>query len=214
MNHADPVTEFHRWYYDAELWNKTYFLGVRTLKCVFDLWQYQEILTELRPDLVVETGCYLGGATLFFSTILEMVNPNGQVITVETNPDRIDPSVRARSNIEIIAGSSTDPTIASLLRTRRAACSGLAFFIFDARPRKDHVLSEMINFREVIQPSDYLVVEDSNVNGHPVLPEWGPGPMEAIREYEKLYPADYVHDEQREQKFGVTFAPYGFMRRR
>jgi cephalosporin hydroxylase len=57
----------------------------------------------------------------------------------------------------------------------------------------------------------YLIVEDSNVNGHPVLPEYGPGPWEAIGEFLAAN-RDFVADASRE-KFLMTFNPRGFLKR-
>ncbi|WP_285161990.1 CmcI family methyltransferase, partial [Mycobacterium tuberculosis] len=48
-------------------------------------------------------------------------------------------------------------------------------------------------------------------NGHPVLPGFGPGPYEAIEAYEDEFPNDYKHDAERENKFGWTSAPNGFL---
>jgi cephalosporin hydroxylase len=49
------------------------------------------------------------------------------------------------------------------------------------------------------------------MNGHPVCPHWGEGPLEAIAEYEQRHPTDYQHDTARETKFGFTYAPRGFL---
>jgi cephalosporin hydroxylase len=58
---------------------------------------------------------------------------------------------------------------------------------------------------------DYVVVEDGNLNGHPVLPGWGPGPYEALSAYFEEFPDDYTRDTRRECKFGFTFATSGFL---
>ncbi len=207
----DVITGFHRWYYENNVWDRTSFLGVKCLKSVLDLWNYQEILAEIRPGLVIEMGSYLGGATLFFSVILAKINPDGAVIALDTKPDRIDPRVCGQENVRIVCASSTDPSTAALLKNERIGRAGPAFVILDTKHDKEHVLAEMINLRSVLKSGDYLIVEDSNFNGHPVLPGFGPGPMEAIMEYETLYPDDYVHDSSRENKFGFTFAPRGFL---
>jgi cephalosporin hydroxylase len=68
--------------------------------------------------------------------------------------------------------------------------------------------------REILGPGDYLVVEDGNINGHPVLPGWGEGPWEALDEYFRRYPDDYLRDEARERRFGFTFAPRGYLIRK
>ena len=61
-----------------------------------------------------------------------------------------------------------------------------------------------------MRSGDYLVVEDSCVNGHPVRPEFGPGPMEAIDAFVAANPGVLIPDAEREEKFACTFAPRGY----
>jgi cephalosporin hydroxylase len=68
--------------------------------------------------------------------------------------------------------------------------------------------------RPVLVSGDYMIVEDSSINGHPILPSFGPGPFEAVDEYFLQYPEDYRYDTAREAKFGFTFATRGFLIRR
>jgi cephalosporin hydroxylase len=65
-----------------------------------------------------------------------------------------------------------------------------------------------------MQSGDYLVVEDSCVNGHPVRPDFGPGPMEAIEAYLAANPGVLTADTEREEKFACTFAPRGYYRKK
>jgi len=72
------------------------------------------------------------------------------------------------------------------------------------------VLRELQAYVPLMRPGDYLVVEDSCVNGHPVRPDFGPGPMEAIEDFLRAHPGDLLADSPREEKFGCTFAPRGY----
>ncbi len=58
---------------------------------------------------------------------------------------------------------------------------------------------------------NYLIVEDTNINGHPVLKSFGPGPMEAIQEF-LARNEDFIIDRNRE-KFFMTFNPEGYLKR-
>ncbi|HTY35194.1 CmcI family methyltransferase, partial [Mycobacterium sp.] len=101
--------------------------------------------------------------------------------------------------------------IAEHIRRLRSEFPGKVFAILDSDHSMNHVLAEMKLLRPLLSAGDYLIVEDSNMNGHPVLPGWGPGPYEAIEAYEHEFPNDYTHDVARENKFGWTQAPNGYL---
>ena len=210
---ADPAENFHRWYYDNGVWETVRFLGVPCLKSVMDLWNYQEILFDLKPALVVEFGTRHGGSALYFSMIGQRINPLLRVLTVDIEDHLLDPQVPTFPGIEFMKSSSTAPAVAARIAELRRATPGPMFAILDSDHRMPHVLEEMLSLRDVTRPGDYLIVEDGNINGHPVLPGWGPGPLEAVEAYFARFPSDYVSDTERERKFGFTFAPGGFLRR-
>jgi cephalosporin hydroxylase len=205
---------YHRWYYDAGVWCSTTFLGIPSLKSVSDMWNYQEIIVERKPSLVIEFGTSYGGSALVFSTILQAVSPGARLLTVDAAPQMVAPAVSANPHIECLASETTHPRVAERIAELRRERPGRVFAILDSDHQAHHVLGEMRLLRPLLTAGDYLVVEDSNINGHPVLPGWGPGPMEAVDAYEREHPGDYDHDVQRERKFGLTFAPRGFLVRR
>ena len=51
--------EYHKWYYNTQVFNKITWMGVNTQKSPSDMWNYQEILFELKPSLVIEFGTTL-----------------------------------------------------------------------------------------------------------------------------------------------------------
>src|SRR5918999_422835 len=70
----EVVDRFHLLYRDGlRLDKKTYWRGARVIKCPLDLWIYQELISELRPDLIVETGTMYGGSAFYFASILDLV---------------------------------------------------------------------------------------------------------------------------------------------
>jgi cephalosporin hydroxylase len=88
---------------------------------------------------------------------------------------------------------------------------GPLFMILDSDHSKAHVLRELEVMTPLLRQGDYLVVEDTCVNGHPVRPEFGPGPMEALEEFLHTRAGLFLPDYEREAKFGFTAAPAGYL---
>lgn len=212
-------TAYHRWYYNTDVWRHVTFMGVYCAKNVLDLWNYQEIMWELRPGLVVEFGTYAGGTALYLSWVMKSVQLFGDglrpnVVTVDIDHSPLHNFCRVghgMTGIIPILLKSTDPSVS--LNIIRIGASPI-LCVLDSDHSKPNVLAELEMLRDLTLPGDYVIVEDSNINGHPVLPDFGPGPWEAIEEYERRHPNDYEHDTKRENKFGMTFNPSGYLRRK
>ena len=207
----DPGLGYHHWYYNHAVWDRTSWLGIKVWKSVSDMWNYQEIIFDLKPSLIVEFGTFCGGSALFFSSILQAVGNPYKVLSVDISHDNLDPKAKLDENVEFMLESSAAQKTAQRVAALRAEFPGTVFAILDSDHSKQHVLAEMLLLKPLLQPGDYLVVEDSNINGHPVLPGWGDGPYEAIQEYFEHFPNDYEPDREREKKFGFTFAEAGFL---
>jgi cephalosporin hydroxylase len=110
----------------------------------------------------------------------------------------------------VIESSSTGSAVADRMQQLRDEFPVRVFAILDSDHAKQHVLAELKLLRPLLGAGDYVVVEDSSVNGRPVLTGWSPGPYEAIEEYVAEFPGDYTHDSHREGKFGWSFATNGF----
>ena len=199
---------FHRLYYSpaSRTWSNTYWLGTQTQKCPLDLWIYQEILHELQPAAIVETGTASGGSALFLASVCDLLG-HGEIMTV----DIVERKRPAHPRVTYVSGSSTAPETAARVRQFVGDRSPV-LVILDSDHSKTHVTEELRLYSPLVTPGSYVVVEDTNVNGHPVAPEHGPRPMEAVREFLEDSP-EFVVDEARE-KFFLTFNPHGFLRRR
>ncbi len=204
---------YHLWYFNNWVWTQTSWLGVQTYKSPMDMWNYQEILVSLRPSLIVEFGTWHGGSALFFAGVMRQIGKPFVVFSVDIASEQISEKAKSDPDIRLLTMSSVREEVRMAIEKLRAENPGPVFAILDSDHSKDHVLGEMMNLRDVLVTGDYLIVEDSNVNGHPVLSGFGPGPYEAIEEYFHRFPNDYEHDSGREHKFGFSFAPGGFLRR-
>lgn len=203
------VEDFHRLYYDeAErggTWKNTWWRGVATHKCPLDLWVYQEIIHELRPDAIVETGTYQGGSALYLAAVCDFVG-NGRVISIDIDHQ---PGLPEHERITYLLGSSTSAEIVERVRTEVER--GSVMVVLDSDHSAEHVGNELRAYAPLVTVGSYLIVEDTNVNGNPILPGWGPGPREAVDSFLKENDG-YVVDESRE-KFFMTFNPGGYLRR-
>ncbi len=207
----EAATAYHRWYYDGRVWDTTTWAGVKALKSPMDMWNYQEILAERRPRLIVELGTRFGGGTLFFASVLRQLGHRGKILTVDVDEGTIDERVKREPLVEVMVASSTSDEVARRIEQLRQEYPGPLFAILDSDHRREHVLGELRLLRPLLRSGDYVVVEDSNLNGHPVLPSFGPGPYEAVEAYFAEHPDDYERDFAREAKFGFTFATRGFL---
>ena len=86
-----------------------------------------------------------------------------------------------------------------------------AWSILDSDHTEAHVSRELELLAPYVTPGSYLIVEDTNINGHPTYPTFGPGPYEAVSTFLRAHP-EFVVDTARE-KFLMTFNPGGFLRR-
>lgn len=205
------VKRFNQIYYDSNVWKRTRFLGIPAQQNPCDLWIIQEIITELKPDFIVETGTYKGGSTLFFAAILEKINDRGKVISIDVNP-QIDAASQFdtfKNRVEIIKGNSVSSKVIQMIAQRVKNDSVLV--TLDSLHTKEHVLREMNLYSKFVSLGSYMIVQDTNINGHPVYPKFGPGPMEAVEEF-LGHNKDFEIDHSKE-KFLLTSYPSGYLKR-
>ena len=83
--------------------------------------------------------------------------------------------------------------------------------ILDSDHYEPHVSKELNAYHDIVSPGCYLIVEDTNVNGRPVLPDFGAGPGEAVDKFIATH-SEFVVDRDRE-RFLMTLNPGGYLRR-
>jgi len=205
----NPVASgYLRWFYDQGVWKGMHYRGVRILKFPSDLWNYQEIFTEHRIEWVLEAGTRHGGSAVYFADLLRLNGSRGRVISIDV--DRQANMVGEYPGIDFLHGDSASPEMVARVTEMLPAQRGNLFLILDSDHSKQHVRRELDAWVPFLRKGDYLVVEDGCVNGHPVRPDFGPGPYEAIMEFLAAHPDVLTHDASREGKFGCTFSPCGY----
>ena len=199
------VARAHDVLYESDAWTEATSLGAQALKNALDLWVYQEIVVETKPELIVETGTYRGGSALFLASLCDLVG-RGEVVSIDIEPERAD--YPAHPRITYLGGrSSTDPAVVDEVRTRAADRPLLV--ILDSDHSQAHVEAELATYAPLVPVGCYLIVEDSNIGQ--IRKDLMPGPFEAVETF--LARSDeFVIDRARE-KFLITFIPSGYLRR-
>lgn len=200
---------FHEVYYYNRLWEQAHWFGVPAWKCPLDLWVVQEIIAETKPDVIVECGTALGGSAMFFASICRLAG-RGRIISIDVK----DPTgLPSDPLVEYIHGSSIDEATRERVRSKIAPDERV-MLVLDSLHNEAHVRAELELWGGLVSSGCYCVVEDTNINGHPVYtdyePDAGPGAYEAVDAY--LETTDrFVRDTGRE-KLLLTFNPGGFLR--
>jgi cephalosporin hydroxylase len=209
---AYVVDRFQQIWYDAKVpWNHNRWMGIQAAQNPMDAWMIQEIIFDTRPDFIVECGAFHGGSAAAWATFLREANPAGRVISVDIE-DRMQkarelPVVKER--VVFLVGSSTAPEIVKQVRERVG--DKRAMVILDSLHTQAHVLKELQLYSPLVQVGDYLIVQDTNVNGHPVHPGFGPGPQEAVQAF--LAATDAFEPDRGRERLVLTFSPNGYLRR-
>ena len=191
-------------YYQASVVTKqVHYRGVRTWKNVFDLWVIQEIIHETQPEIVIEIGCKFAGTTLWLSDTMKTV-ASGSVISVDLKRPQID----FPENVQFIEGDSIAPGTVEQVASLRGGQRTM--LLADGNHAADHVFQELVLYGPMVAPGCYFVVEDGIVD---VMdwPQYQPGPLVAVQRFLSEN-SSFVADERRE-KFILTYAPGGFLKR-
>lgn len=207
---SNIINLFHQLYYNTSTytWNDTKWRGIRLAKCPLDLWQYQEIIVETKPDIIIETGTWCGGSALFLRDMLTLAHRGmwGTVFTIDKQP-AVELGI---PGVVQLVDDSVSPNVVSTVKGYISEHTKV-MVILDSDHSKKHVLRELETWAQFVTEGCYLIVEDTNVNGHPVRIEHGSGPWEALEEWLPKH-FEFKHDGYRE-RFMMTFNPYGYYKR-
>lgn len=205
------ATEFFRQYYGRGIHRTTNWYGVPIQQTPTDMWMIQQILAELKPDFLIETGTFKGGSALYYASVVQGLDAPTKIVTVDIE-GQLDKALEYpvfRDRVIPIVGDSVGPD--TIRRISDIVQGKPALVLLDSYHRKDHVLRELEIYARFVPVGGYMIVFDTDLNGHPVRPDYGPGPMEAVEEFLKTDDR-FVSDVSRE-RFMLTMCPNGYLKR-
>jgi cephalosporin hydroxylase len=201
---------FMLWYGQPErTFQDTHWLGTKVVKPPFDLWVYQEIIYETRPDVVVETGTYRGGSAHFMASVFDLLG-HGRITTIDIE----DLERPQHPRITYLSGDSIAPDMVERVK-ESIGPDEKVMVILDSAHNRNHVLEEMRAYGPLVKRGQYMVVEDTHINLHvpqppPHRPYPRPGPLKAVWDY--LAETDRFEIDRAREKFFLTFNPSGYLR--
>lgn len=194
-------------------------LGIPIIQYPQDMMAMQEIIYEVQPDLIIETGIAHGGSLIFYASILEMLG-KGEVlgIDIEIRPhNRLAIETHPLyKRIKMIEGSSLDGQI--IEQVKQFAQNKTTLVALDSHHSHDHVLQELKLYAPFVTKDSYLVVFDTIIEDLSAdllfNRPWGPGnnPKTAVWEFLKQNP-QFKIDKQIENKLIITVASDGYLKR-
>ncbi|MDE2060748.1 MAG: cephalosporin hydroxylase family protein [candidate division NC10 bacterium] len=194
-------------------------LGRPIIQYPQDMIATQEIIWEVKPDIIIETGIAHGGSLIYYASLLELIG-HGDVMGID-----IDIRAHNRAAIEahpmfkrisLLEGSSIAPDIVE--QVRDVAEGKRTLVVLDSNHTHDHVLAELVAYAPLVSVGSYCVVMDTVVEDMPedFFPDrpWGKGnnPKTAVWEFLKTHP-EFEIDKSIEHKLLITVAPDGYLRR-
>lgn len=187
-----------------------------------DMIAMQEIIWELQPDLIIETGIAHGGSLIYYASLLELIG-KGQVLGIDIDiRDHNRKEIEAHpmmKRIKMIQGSSIDAATVELVAAE-AAGKEKVLVVLDSNHTHEHVLAELQYYAPMVSLNSYIVVFDTIVERLPnnyipgVQRPWaiGNNPMSAVDAFLKEND-QFEINQAIDNKLLISVAPRGYLRR-
>jgi cephalosporin hydroxylase len=211
-------------------WNQKYtytftWMGRPIIQLPEDLIRIQEVIHEVRPDVIVESGIAHGGSVVYYASLCKVFG-QGRVIGVDIE---IRPHNRAALErhaladlFTLIEGSSIDPAIVQRVADQIRP-NEKTLVVLDSCHTRDHVLAELEAYSKFVSLGSYIVVMDGIMRLVADVPrgqaDWAEdNPISAVETFVRDHP-EFVVEQPRwafnesELRTNITHAPRGFLRR-
>jgi cephalosporin hydroxylase len=196
-------------------------LGVPIIQFPQDILITQELVWNVKPDVILETGIARGGSLIFYSSLMQMLGNGGKVIGIdidirEHNRNVIESHPMSK-NIEMITGSSIDDSIFQKAK-ELIGPDKKVLVILDSNHTADHVSKELDLYSQLVSKDSYMIVFDTVIEDLPdkfnANRSWGKGnsPKNSVHKFLEEN-KNFTLDKKIENKALMSVAPDGFLKR-
>jgi cephalosporin hydroxylase/nucleoside-diphosphate-sugar epimerase len=184
-----------------------------------DMVAMQELIWDIKPDLIIETGIAHGGSLIYYASIMELIG-KGEILGVDIDiRDHNKKEIEAHpmfKRIKMIQGSAIDPAIIEQVK-KHAEGKKTIMVSLDSNHTHDHVLKELELYSPFVTVGSYCVVFDTIVEDLPkgsIDRPWdvGNNPKTAVFEFLKTNDK-FVIDKHIDNKLLISVAPDGYLKR-
>lgn len=206
-------------------------LGRPIIQYPQDIVATQEIIFDVKPDLIIETGIAHGGSLIFSSSqlcildVMEGIDPRtssrkviGIDIDIRTHNRNAIDNHPLSFKIEMIEGSSIDEKIVEKVKNISKNYKNILVFL-DSNHDENHVLGELNAYANLVSKNSYCIVYDTSIEeipqGRYSDRSWdvGNNPMSAIKKWLPNNP-NFEINKEIDEKLMISDAPHGYLRRR
>ena len=187
-----------------------------------DMIAMQEIIYEVKPDLIIETGVAHGGSIVYYASLLELIGTGGLVLGIDIdirkhNRDLIEEHPMMK-RIQLIEGSSVSDEVINQVKAIVSKKKTIMVCL-DSNHTHEHVLQELKLYAPLTSAGSYCVVFDTVVEDMPDDYDWGHrtwgkgnSPKTAVWEYLKTHD-EFEVDKSIDNKLLISVAPDGYLKR-
>jgi len=194
--------------------HKTYYRGIKCVKCPFDYVMYQMIIEEIKPDLIVEIGTAYGGSALYLADFLHNIG-KGIVHTIDiqedwffSNPEEKRDLITHHPRIQRFLGGYQAYNLDCASSFKKI------MLIEDGSHNYSDTLGVMNKFKDLVSEDSYMIIEDGVVNSLGVKHNFDGGPLRAIEEFLPQNPQFQIDRKWCDfYGYNVTFNPNGYFKK-
>jgi cephalosporin hydroxylase len=194
-------------------------MGLPIIQMPEDIVITQEILWELKPNIVIEAGIAWGGSLAMYAAFQELQG-FGKVFGIDTTiPKHNKEAIMltpVSHRINLIEGSSTDDEIFRSI-TAEIPNDSRILLVLDSNHTHEHVFNELTLWSSILRKGDFIIVSDTIVE---LIPEqkhrprpWGHGnnPMTGMMQFLEVNKR-FTSNNKYSRKAFSTFNPSGYLK--